>query len=231
MINDTKLSLKAFWEAPVFPQEDLLADIADLAQEIADTMQNADDWEESRYEWGSSYDDEDTLGPYEEFIEPLAGFFAQTQAIFDTGDCELAVAAYRELFALLDQEDDYDRGIQLSDLTGVDAGETAARYLRALYETTPLAERPAALYEPLKAMRPLLFRRVRLNDLIQISPDPLPDQATFLADWIAYLRIQDISSGSDGDAWLREAVGLSQGITGLAALAHAEGMTRPYASR
>lgn len=101
--------------------------------------------------------------------------------------------------------------------------------LRALYETTPLADRPSALYEPLRSMRTLLYRRLRLNDLIQISPRPLPDQADFLADWIAYLRTQDTSSGSDGDAWLREAVGLSQGLDGLAALARAEGMTRPRA--
>lgn len=173
MMNDTKLSMKAFWEAvearltacsaedlrailcglaqevspigresfllkltppppassapPVLPQADLLADIADLAQEIAETMQNADAWESEHYEWGSSYDDEDTLGPYEEFIEPLAALFAETQAIFDAGDCELAAAAYRDLFTLLDQQDDYGRGIHLSDLTSVDAGETAAR--------------------------------------------------------------------------------------------------------
>ncbi len=212
---------------PVMPPADLLADIADLAQEIAAAMQNADAWEEEHYEWGSSYDDEDTLGPYEDFIEPLLALFAETQAAFAAGDCELAAAAYQALFALLDQEDDYGRSIRLSNLAGVDAGETAARYLRALYEATPSAERPALLYEAMQSMGAFLYHRVRLNDLIQISPHPLPDQAAFLTDWIAYLRTHDTPSGSDGDAWLREAVALAYGVAGLEALAHDEGMTRP----
>ncbi|MBN2004327.1 MAG: hypothetical protein JXA21_13310 [Anaerolineae bacterium] len=215
--------------APILELEDLLAGIADLAQEIAVAMEDADALEEASYERGAPYDDEDSLGPYEDFVESLVDLFTGTQAAFEAGDCELAAAAYRELFSLLNQEDDYGRGVQLSDLAGVDAGETVSRYLRAIYETTPPAERPATLYELMRAMRPLLSRRARLNDLIQISSRPLPDQETFLADWIAYLRTQDTASGSDGDAWLREAVELAQGVAGLAALARAEGVTRPRA--
>jgi hypothetical protein len=65
-----------------------------------------------------------------------------------------------------------------------------------------------------------------LDDLIQISPRPLPAQERFLGDWIAFLRAQ---SGGDADAWLREAVRLSQGTRGLEALARAEGQARPRA--
>jgi tetratricopeptide (TPR) repeat protein len=65
-----------------------------------------------------------------------------------------------------------------------------------------------------------------LEDLRQITPQPLPDQEQFLLDWIAFLRTQ---SHSAADAWLREAVRLSQGTTGLEALARAEGVQRPRA--
>jgi hypothetical protein len=65
-----------------------------------------------------------------------------------------------------------------------------------------------------------------LEDVIEISPKPLPDQVQFLSDWIAFLREQ---SGSDADGWLREAVRLSQGTQGLEELARAEGKKRPRA--
>jgi len=229
----------------VIQQEDLLADIDDLAREIEDGMQHADDWEE-RYGWGGDYDEEDSLGPYEEFVEPLAGLFDRAEAAFDYGELSLARAAYQRLFELLRTEDDYGRGVSASDLTGVDADEAVARYLRAVYETEPPARRPQALWEQMRQVRSWLFGpRPMLDDaslrqssgqatglstgLVQISPRPLPDREQFLADWIAFLRTQSAPSGSDVDAWLREAVRLAQGTPGLEALARAEGQTRPRA--
>jgi len=214
---------------PRIQQEALLADIDDLAQELEDAMQHADAWEE-RYEWGEHDDDEDSLGPYEEFVDPLAGLFDRAEAAFDYGDLALARAAYRKLFALLGAEDDYGRGVRAADLAGVDAGEAVARYLRAVYETESPARRPPALFEQMRQAQSWLFgRRPMLEDLVQISPRPLPDQERFLTDWIAFLRTQDAPSGGDADGWLREAVRLAQGAPGLAALARVEGQTRPRA--
>ena len=213
----------------VIQQEDLLADIDDLARELADTTQHAGPWEE-RYEWDEYYDEEDSLGPYEEFVEPLVGLFDRAEAAFDYGKLPLARATYEGLFELLGTEDDYGRGVSLSDLTGVDAGEAVARYLRAVYETEPLVDRPQALCEHLRQVRvPLFGPRLMLDDLVQISPRPLPDRERFLADWIAFLRTQTGPSGSDVDGWLREAVRLAQGTPGLETLARTEGRTRPRA--
>ena len=95
----------------VIQQEDLLADIDDLARELEDAMQHADAWEE-RYEWGEYYDEEDSLGPYEEFVEPLVELFDRAEAAFDYGNAAsgsalpLARAAYQRLFELLKTEDD-----------------------------------------------------------------------------------------------------------------------------
>lgn len=213
----------------VIQQEDLLADIDDLARELANAMQHADAWEE-RYEWGEYYDEEDSLGPYEEFVEPLIRLFDRAEAAFDYGEIPLACAAYQRLLDLLKTEDDYGRGVSASNLTGVDVDEAVARYLRAVYETEPSARRPQALFEQMRQVQAWLFRRrPMLEDLVQISPRPLPDREQFLADWIAFLRTQDAPSGSDADAWLREAVRLAQGTPGLETLARTEGQTRPRA--
>lgn len=206
-------------------QEDLLADIADLVGEFEAAMKKADHWEK-RSEWGE-YDDEDSLGPYEEFVAPLAELFDRSEATFDYGDLPLARAAYQKLFEALTLEDDYGRGVQASDLSSVDMGEAGARYLRAVYESEPLAGRPQALFEQMQQMRSRLIRpRPLLDDLVQISSRPLPDRERFLMEWIAFLREQ---SGDDADAWLREAIRLAQGTQGLKALARTEGQQRPRA--
>jgi hypothetical protein len=210
-------------------QEDLLADIADLAQEFEAAMERADEWEE-RYEWGGYYDEEDSLGQYEIFVEPFVDLFDRAEAAFDYGRIFLARAAYERLFELLRIEDGYGRGVNLSDLTGVEADEAAARYLRAVYETETPVHRPQVLCEQMRQIKAWLFRsHLVLDDLIQISPRLLPEWEQFLADWIAFLRTQSAPSGSDVDIWLREAVRLAQGTAGLESLARSEGRTRPRA--
>jgi len=207
----------------LFEQEELLADIDDLGHELRAAMEQAEYWEEP-YAWGE-YHEEDSLGPYEEFVEPLTDLFHRAQAAFDSGNRPLARAAYQKLFELLHLEDDYGRGVSASDLTDVDIDEAWARYLRAVYETEPPTRRPEVLFEQMQQVRAWLFRaRPMLEDLIQVSPQPLPDRDRFLTDWIAFLWTQD---SKEADAWLREAVRLSQGTRGLELLARAEGEKRP----
>jgi hypothetical protein len=206
--------------------ESLLDDIADLAVEIEEAMEDAPEPEE-HYEWGGYDDEEGDEDLYTEFVEPLVGLFDRAQAAFDYGNLSLARDAYAALFELLGQEDDYGRGVSPSDLTGVDIAEAQARYLRAVYETAPAGGRPEALYAGmLQARSWVAGSRPKLDDLIQISPAPLPDRNRFLTSWIAFLREQP---GGDADAWLREAVRLAQGAAGLEALARTEGKQRPRA--
>jgi hypothetical protein len=211
---------------PAIEQEELLADLDDLAQELESAMEDAGEWEGEYDEWGE-YSEEDGLGPYGEFVEPLVGLFERAGAAFDYGNPTLARDAYSRLFDLVTTEDDYGRGVSASDLTGVDVGEAGARYLRAVYETEPATRRPQALWEQMQQVRSSLFGPPpTLEDLIQISPRPLPEREQFLADWIALLRTL---SGHEADARLREAVRLAQGTAGLEVLAHSEGQTRPRA--
>lgn len=208
-------------------QEDLLADIDDLAREIKERTKNAEYWEEDKYEWGDDYEEEESLGPYEEFVEPLTALFDRAEAAFDYGNLALARKAYQKLFQVFESEDEYGRGVSADDLTDVDIDEARARHLRAVYETKSLAQRPQALFEQMQQMRPSHVRaHVMLDDIMQISRKPLPDQEEFLKAWIAFLRKQ---RGSDADAWLREAIRLAQGTQGLEQLARAEGKKRPRA--
>lgn len=210
---------------PGTPWENLLPDIEDLAMEIEEAMASADEWEEE-YGWQYEYE-EDTLGPYTEFVEPATLLFERAALAFDHGEIALARQAYHKLFELLDLEDDYGRGVSPSDLAGVDVSEAWARYLRAVYETESPERRPLVLFEQMLQVRSWVAGgRPKLDDLIHISLQPLPDQEQFLTDWIAFLRTQ---GGSEADAWLREAVRLSQGRRGLEELARAEGQRRPRA--
>jgi hypothetical protein len=206
-------------------QDELLADIEDLAQEIRHTLENAEPWLE-RTGW-YEYDDEDGTGLYSEFIEPLSVLFDRAEAAFDYGHLALARAAYRELFEIVEQEDDYGCVIGFSRLVGVDVGETCARYLCAIYESESLERRPEVLYANMRLVRiGLRRRRPTLDDLVQISPHPLPEWDRFLVGWIAFLRTRE---EADADRLLREAIRLSQGTPGLEALARSEGLRRPMA--
>lgn len=215
--------------AQVIRPEDLPDAIKDLAEEIDGAMQDAEPGNDE-YGWDASYDDEDSLGPYGDFVESLSELFDRADAAFDYGEFALARTAYRMLFDVLEKEDDYGRGVHVHDLSGVDTNEVVARYLRAIYEVEPPARRVETLYLHMQRFSDWSFRfRPMLDDLVQISPRPLPERESFLEEWIAFLRKQEGPSGSLVDAWLREAVRLAQGTSGLEALARAEGQTRPRA--
>ncbi|MFO1429174.1 MAG: hypothetical protein U1F76_03390 [Candidatus Competibacteraceae bacterium] len=204
-------------------QEDLLADIDDLVLELQNEMDNCD---EDRYGW-QEWDDEDRLGPYVVFVDPLSILFDRTEAVFDQGNLTLARGAYRKLFAVLNLEDDYGRGVRAADLEDVDIDAAIARYLRAVYETEPLPQRPAILFEQLLEVHPWGSGHLPiLSDLLDVSPQPLSDQASFLSAWIAWLRTRE---GYEADTWLREAIRLAYGAAGLAELARNQGLQRPRA--
>lgn len=207
-------------------QADLLADIDDTVQELSAELENAsEDWDSWR-EW----DEEDSLGPYESFVDPLSELFDRADATFDNGDLALAREAYEKLFEALSLEDDFGRGVRESDLEDLDVRESRARYLRAVYETESPERRPAVLFERLDEPQWSSFGSdepsMMLEDLLGISPRSLPDKGRFLDDWIAYLKTREEFRA---DAWLREAVRLAKGTQGLEELARNEGRQRPRA--
>src|SRR5262245_46179984 len=204
---------------PAPAPEELLVDIAALADELQAATEAAEGWDE--------YHEEDSLGPYVEFVAPLTALFDRAAVAFAAGNMTLARTAYHHLLATLTYEDDYGRGVRAEHLQDVAVNEACARYLRAIYETESPAQRPSGLFEAmLQVCTWLSDARPMLDDIIQISSQALPDQEQFFRDWIAFLHTQ---SEPEADAWLREAVRLSQGTAGLETLACTEGVQRPRA--
>src|SRR5204863_792783 len=124
---------------------ELLADIAALADELQAATEQAEGWDE--------YHEQDSLGPYEEFVEPLTTLFDRTAAAFDAGNVTLARTAYHNLFEALSLEDDYGSGVRAENLQDVDMREARARYLRAVYDTEMPTHRPSALCEKMLQVR------------------------------------------------------------------------------
>jgi hypothetical protein len=208
------------------PKGDLLDEIESLAGELEEAMEVAEGGEDE-HSWYEEYDEEDNVGPYEDFLQPLARLFDQAQAAFDYGHFSLARDAYQALFELCDQQDDYGRGVGVEDLEGVEKDEAYTRYLRAVYETALAEQRPGELFEQMLQVQSWIAgARPTFEDVIQISPRPLPDLERFWPEWIAFLKEQP---GNEADARLREAIRLSQGTSGLEELARAEGKQRPRA--
>jgi len=205
-------------------QDDLLSEIDDLVAEIREEMETAED---AYDRYSDHWDDEDSLGPYEQFIGPLTELFDRTAGVFDCGNWSLARDAYRKLFDGLAMEDDYGRGVRADDLRDADIPGARGRYLRALYETEAPANRPERLFDAMQDFGDLLGGgTVMLEDLIRVSERPLPDREPFLRGWIAFLRKQE---GTSTDRWLREAIRLLEGTKGLAAFARKEGKAHPRA--
>lgn len=207
---------------------DLLADIDELVREVRYEMGAADEWGgyDEYSDWEDYYQEEDDLGPYEKFIEAVEVLFDRAQAAFDFSDFSLARKAYEKLFDdLLELGDDYGRGIRIEHLE-IDPVETRGRYLRSVYETEPQEQRPKAIFGHLLQTQSLLYSPTppMLADLIQISQQPLPDRESFLKAWIAYIENIDDSAA---DAWLREAVRMTEGAPGLEKLARARGLAHP----
>ena len=205
-------------------QNDLLNDIEAFIEDLESGM------EESEYEprWDYEYyDDEDDLGSYEGYVHELEELFDKANAAFDYGKLELAKDAYKRLFDVFKMEDDYGHGIGAYDLNNVDMKEAAARYLRSVYETTPSESRPQLLFDEMwHVLSMVVDRRIDLQDLMQISTKPLPDEEQFLNDWISFLRTQnDRAAGY----WLREAIRIAKGTEGLKELALSDGRKHPRA--
>ena len=216
-------------EREMMGADSLLADIEALAEEIKEEMENAeyhDDYGDSHWR-GRWDDDDDDDEPYEDHHPDIVALFDRTQACYDYGNLALARQAYSQLFDLIGLEDEYGGGLSASELTGVDLHEARSRYLRSAYETETPEGRPAAVFGGMLRLRGYTYGDgPSLEDLVEISPRPLPDWDGFVADWIAYLRGQE---GASADQWLRDALEAYEGTDGIEALAKEEGTKRPRA--
>ncbi|MCK4609203.1 MAG: hypothetical protein KAT71_06965 [Gammaproteobacteria bacterium] len=206
---------------------DLLQNIEVFRRKIEATANDPEDAYEYEYEsYYDDYDDEDSLGPFEEYVADLDSLFGEAAAAFDYGKVELAREAYEKLFAILEIEDEYGRGITDYDLESVDIDETRARYIRAVYLTELPDKRVKAVTEKMSAMMHLGSSRPTLQEIIDVSEKPLPDFQVFIKELIDFAASQ---KGDKFDSWLREGMRIVQGVVGLEKLARKSGIKHPRA--
>jgi tetratricopeptide (TPR) repeat protein len=162
--------------------------------------------------------------------------FERADAAFREADLALAREAYGRLLNLVAGfgEEGFDGDEEEPEPVGAtDLDEAKARYLRALYETTEPAQRPAAF---LKALQNLQYvgGPVGVPEVIGVRQAPLPDREAFLEAWIELLRGQRSDQfGFDVEArrLLFQAVRILRGVEGLADLARRDGRRMPEAYR
>ena len=201
---------------PLISGNEILDEIVSLVEEIEEQGSEEPDWEE--------YDDEDSLGEYEQFVNPMEDLFSQTNALFDDGHYQLARTTYERLFSIFEIEDDYGCGIRSYDLETTALDEVRSRYFRSIYMTEERDNRVVCLLEAMEKMSDSDFGgRPKLKDIVQISTTPLPEFQSFLEQVIQTTKT-DLRPSHD--AWFREATFLLHGLFGLQTLAKEEGYKR-----
>ena len=134
----------------------------------------------------------------------LAGEHATTREVFEAllpaiayGDVDLG---YHEL---------------VDEVLTVDVHECAARYITAVYLTTPLEDRADALCQAIGALQEVACMWKPLEQMERVATGPLPELDAFLPRWVEYLERQSPSESEwedDRDRWLREAVLRLEGV-------------------
>lgn len=178
--------------------------------------------------WDPDIYDERAFGD-ESWAWEMDDLLIEAGNVFLVGDMKTAREAYGPLLKGLglDQMDVVFPGAGLpSEMLETDLSEATARYLRAVYETTPLTERASALADAWVDVWWLTDREFRSVE--EARPEPLPELAEFLPRWVDHLRSTQLGemSGTVKDL-LVEAVERHQGAEGLAALARERGSDSP----
>lgn len=194
----------------------ILGKIDELESEVLDVAHEEPDWE------SYSCDDEDSSEIYEQFIKPLATLFDQVEALFDNGDYKTTRIAYEKLLSIVEMENEYGRSIDIDNISSTDPARICAKYLCSIYLTELPEKRVASLIEAMNKYAYFAESRPKLTEIINAAPKPLPDQQAFLTNMIETVSKENTPAYR---AWLREAVFLLDGISGLEKFALNSGNT------
>lgn len=206
-------------------REELLADIDTFVERVGSgAFFEGWGWDDDLHEeraWGD-----------ESWTGEMDALFTATADTFLAGDLDLAREAYGRLLDAftLDQEVGTFCGpSDPCDMVATDVPEAVARYLRAVYETTPLPERAEVLYEQYTDLCHLA-PATTLHTIAGTRRDELPGLDGFLPPWIEILTAN--TSGywaHDRQRLLTEATVWLAGTDGLAVVARQPGPHQPTA--
>jgi hypothetical protein len=200
--------------------EMLLADIAAFAaRAVAGEFAEDDDW----YDRYDRHDDWDDQGSDLSWVEEADTLFTAAGEAFVCGQLDLARQAYGRLLEVFGNTHGDGPLLETWQLETTDVDEALARHLRAVYETTALQNRAAAVHRAFLRL-PWCPSQPTLRDVAATRQDDLPDLPTFLPDWIDHLLAETTRpSPEHRNRLLAEAAVLHRGVDGLADLAHLPG--------
>ncbi len=187
--------------------------------------------------WDDELRDERSFGD-ESWADEMDVLFSGAGSAFLDGDLALARTAYERLLkAFDDNADGFCGAEQPEQMLDTDIGEAKARYLRAVYETTPLPERGEVLFAEMGALR-YVGDEATLRSVADVQRAMLPDLDVFVPAWIAWLGTQTKRDPSPADLAVRdvarlrsEAAQWSGGADALAELAREPGSPDPEIHR
>ncbi len=177
--------------------------------------------------WDHELREERAFGD-ESWVLEMDGLFEVAGGAFLDGALEFARDAYGKLLQAfsLDQEVGTFCGDRAAaEMVETDVGEAKARYLRALYETAPAAQRPQRLLEALEELDGI-GPEASLQAVVDTRREPLPGLDAFLPRWVERLAAvppEAYGFAREARRLLAEAAALHRGAEGLADLARRPG--------
>lgn len=139
------------------------------------------------------------------------------------GDHDCARTVFESLLGpIANAEIDLGQHEMVDEVLQVDLKDCFARYLAAVYVTTPLAMRADQVLDALVGRESLAFIRDPLLAIEGVLGSDIPDVEQFLSMWIACLQREEQPATeweTDQERWLREAVARKDGIVGLERIA------------
>lgn len=110
----------------------------------------------------------------------------------------------------------------IEDVLSVDVHTCIAQYVTSVYTTTPLPDRPGAVFKAIENVKPIGSMLNPIGEMEGVSAGALPDLGAFLPRWVKHLGRRRPSKDeweSDHERGLREAVLRLDGVNGLERLA------------
>ncbi len=181
--------------------------------------------------WDDELHEERAWGD-ESWVAEMDDLFAAAADAFLAGDLALAEDAYGRLVGAFDLNQDvgtFCGSESPSDMVATDVPDAVARYLRAVYETTPLPKRAERLYDRYADLRHLA-PGTNLHTIAGTRRSGLPDLDDFLPAWIDVLTEETSGyQARDRQRLLTEATVWHAGTDGLATVARRPGDHQPTA--
>ena len=224
--NEREAFLELFEEEPEAPgsvAENLLEQVDELVSDL-ESGAYYDGWG-----WDSELREERPYGD-ESWAPTMDSLFAEAAKAFLAKNWSLAAQAYGPLLGTFELEEAFSGSAYPEQMLDTDLVEARQRYLRAVYEAAPPAERVKALVQAIADLEDRGWPEFSLQALEETTGTPLPGLDRFLPSWVEELESLTVEP-SYLDRYranaLAEAVVRHGGIEGLAKLARGHGDRHP----